>query len=73
MAKAGSLHVDITAKVTKVVAHVDLYTGGKKVGTTEVDVTPQPEPGSLEGDINAAKRADLNRQMNIYTSGRFGA
>lgn len=38
----GELHVDITTKVRKVVAHVDLYAGGQIVGTTEVNLTSEP-------------------------------
>lgn len=40
MADTGSLHIDITPKIRKVTAHVDLYVDGRVVGSTEVDLTP---------------------------------
>ncbi|MCG7607099.1 hypothetical protein [Mycobacterium sp. CnD-18-1] len=39
MADTGSLHIDITPKIRKVTALVDLYVDGRSIGTTEVDVT----------------------------------
>lgn len=37
---AGELTVDITAKITKITANVELHADGRCVGTTTVDLTP---------------------------------
>lgn len=52
MATTPSLTVDLTPKVVKVTAEVELHVDGRCVGTATVDLTPQDESEtSSAGDV----------------------
>lgn len=65
MANTPELTVDITPKVVKVTAFVELYVGGRCVGTTTVDLTPQGDSEATR--VTAEERlAEISRTTHDH-------